>query len=96
MVLDASGNAAFLVDENLENITDYSFEKPDFSFVQLQTNLVARWEYIPCSDPFFVWVRGANGLQNFKNFLIDGVRTQVFDIPANDIFLIRAIYRFLQ
>jgi hypothetical protein len=48
------------------------------------------------SDPFFLWVRGANGLQNFKNFLIDGVHTQVFDIPANDIFLIRAIYRFLQ
>ena len=75
MVLDASGNTSFLVDENLENITDYSFEKPDFSFVQLQTSLVARWEYRPCSDPFFVWVRGATGLQNFKYSLTDSVRT---------------------
>ena len=94
--LDASGNAAFLVDENVDNITDYSFEKPDFSFVQLQTNLVARWEYIPGSELFFVWARGSNGLQNFNNSLTDNVRTQVFDIPANDTFLIKATYRFLR
>jgi hypothetical protein len=94
--LDASGNAAFLVDENVDNITDYSFEKPDFSFVQLQTNLVARWEYIPGSELFFVWARGSNGLQNFNNSLTDSVRTQVFDIPANDTFLIKATYRFLR
>jgi hypothetical protein len=94
--LDASGNAAFLVDENLDNVTDYSFEKPDFSFVQLQTNLVARWEYIPGSELFFVWARGSNGLQNFNNSLTDNVRTQVFDVPANDTFLIKATYRFLR
>ena len=84
------------MDENLDNITDYAFEKPDFSFVQLQTNLVARWEYIPGSELFFVWARGSNGLQNFNNSLTDNVRTQVFDIPANDTFLIKATYRFLR
>ena len=93
---DASGNDAFLVDENLDNTTDYSFEKPDFSFVQLQTNLVVRWEYIPGSELFFVWARGSNGLQDFNNSLTDSVRTQVFDVPANDTFLIKATYRFVR
>jgi hypothetical protein len=94
--LDVNGNETFLVDENSDNITDYSFEKPDFSFVQLQTNLVVRWEYIPGSELFFVWARGSNGSQNFNNSLTDSVYNQVFDVPANDTFLIKATYRFVR
>jgi hypothetical protein len=94
--LDANGNETFLVDENSDNITDYSFEKPDFSFVQLQTNLVVRWEYIPGSELFFVWARGSNGSQDFNNSLTNSVHNQVFDVPANDTFLIKATYRFVR
>ncbi|WP_435414311.1 DUF5916 domain-containing protein [Polaribacter aestuariivivens] len=89
-------NDNFLIDENRDNITDYSFGKPDFSFVQLQTNLVVRWEYIPGSELFFVWARGSNGLQDFDDSLSQSVRTQVFDVPANDTFLIKATYRFVR
>jgi hypothetical protein len=35
------------VDENLDGITDYSFN-PDFNFRQL-VELVVRWEYLPGS-----------------------------------------------
>ena len=94
--LDTNGNEAFLVDENLDTVTDYSFEKPDFSFVQLQTNLVVRWEYIPGSELFFVWSRGSAGSQDFNDSLSDSVNNQVFDIPANDTFLIKATYRFVR
>jgi hypothetical protein len=94
--IDGNGNEAFLVDEDLNNTVDYSFKKPDFSFVQLQTNLVARWEYIPGSELFFVWARGSNGLQDVNDSLTDSVRTQVFDVPANDTFLIKATYRFVR
>ena len=93
---DANGNAIFLVDENIDNTTDYSFSKPDFSFVQLQTNLVVRWEYIPGSELFFVWARGSRGSQDFDDSLTRSVRTQVFDVPANDTFLIKATYRFVR
>lgn len=94
--IDGNGNEAFLVDEDLNNTVDYSFKKPDFSFVQLQTNLVVRWEYIPGSELFFVWARGSNGSQDVNDSLTDSVRNQVFDVPANDTFLIKATYRFVR
>jgi hypothetical protein len=94
--LDADGNEAFLVDENRDNSIDYSFDKPDFSFVQFQTNLVVRWEYIPGSELFFVWARGSNGSQNIDDSLSQSISTQVLDVPANDTFLIKATYRFVR
>ncbi len=94
--IDANGNETFLIDENLNSSTDYSFAKPDFSFVQLQTNLVVRWEYIPGSELFFVWARGSVGSQDFNDSLGQSIRTQVFDTPANDTFLIKATYRFVR
>ena len=35
-------NGGYLVDHNMNWNLDYAFKKPDFSFVQLQTNLVVR------------------------------------------------------
>lgn len=62
--------------------------------MQLQTNLVARWEYIPGSELFFVWARGSVGSVDPANDLVDSVSNQVFEAPANDTFLIKATYRF--
>ncbi|GAB7256143.1 DUF5916 domain-containing protein [Polaribacter sp. OB-PA-B3] len=90
-----SGKSIFTVDENQDNNT-YSFSNPDFSFVQLQTNLVVRWEYIPGSELFLVWARGSSGSQNINDSLTDSVSNQVFDVPANDTFLLKATYRFVR
>ena len=87
-------NDEYLIDENRDGITDYSFENPDFSFVQFQTNLVARWEYIPGSELFLVWSRGSAGDTQISEDLIDAVSDQVFKAPANDTFLIKFTYRF--
>jgi hypothetical protein len=87
-------NDNYLIDENRDGVTDYSFANPDFSFIQLQTNLVARWEYIPGSELFFVWARGSVGNVDPASELVDSVSDQVFNEPANDTFLIKATYRF--
>lgn len=87
-------NDRFLIDENRDGTVDYQFSNPDFSFVQLQTNLVARWEYIPGSELFLVWARGSVGNTNLSNDLLDSVSDQIFNTPANDTFLIKATYRF--
>jgi hypothetical protein len=87
-------NDVYTIDENTNGITDYSFSNPDFSFVQLQTNLVARWEYIPGSELFLVWSRGSVGNANLQNGLVDSVSDQVFRTPANDTFLVKFTYRF--
>lgn len=35
--------------------TDFSFERPDFSFGQLRSTVVGRWEYRPGSALFVIW-----------------------------------------
>ena len=87
-------NDRYIIDENTDGVTDYSFANPDFSFAQLQTNLVARWEYIPGSEIFLVWARGAVGDADLSNSLVDSVSEQVFEAPANDTFLVKFTYRF--
>ena len=85
----------FLVDENLDGITDYSFRNPNFSFVQFQSNLVIRWEYIPGSEVFLVWSRGATGFADINSPLTTVATNQIFNNDATDTFLIKATYRFL-
>jgi hypothetical protein len=87
-------NDRYIIDENTDGVTDYSFSNPDFSFTQLQTNLVARWEYIPGSEIFLVWARGSVGDADLSNSLVDSVSDQVFRTPANDTFLVKFTYRF--
>jgi hypothetical protein len=87
-------NDLYVIDENTDGVTDYSFSNPDFSFVQFQTNLVARWEYIPGSEIFLVWARGSSGNADVTNGIVDSVSDQVFRTPANDTFLVKFTYRF--
>ena len=87
-------NDRYIIDENIDGTTDYGFENPDFSFVQLQTNLVARWEYIPGSELFLVWSRGSVGNADVTSDLANSVSEQVFEAPANDTFLVKFTYRF--
>ena len=89
-------NGNYEVDENTDGNIDYSFGKPDFSFVQFRTNLVARWEYIPGSELFFVWSRGGDGFYNPEDSLSRSLRTQILDQPLQDTFLIKATYRFVR
>ena len=87
-------NNIYNIDEDLDGNLDYTFENPDFSFVQLQTNLVMRWEYIPGSELFLVWSRGSVGSADVDDDLVDSVSDQVFRAPANDTFLLKFTYRF--
>ncbi|MFT6699391.1 MAG: hypothetical protein ACJAVD_000888 [Porticoccaceae bacterium] len=87
-------NEVYTIDENTDGVADYSFSNPDFSFTQLQTNLVARWEYIPGSELFLVWSRGSVGDAPIFGNLIDSVSDQVLRAPANDTFLVKFTYRF--
>jgi hypothetical protein len=90
---------AYLVDENHDGITDYSFGKPDFNFVQFRSNLVIRWEYIRGSELYFVWSRGntpavANELDTP---VLNSLFNNAFDSEdARGIFLIKCTYRFLR
>jgi hypothetical protein len=43
------------IDRDGDGVADLRFARPDFSFRQLRSNLVARWEYRPGSALFVIW-----------------------------------------
>jgi len=89
----ASG--AYLVDEDIDGTVDYGIGKPDFSFVQVRSNLVVRWEYIPGSEIFLVWSQGVTSFADPSDDLFDGLKTGILDQKPENIFLIKATYRFV-
>ncbi|MBL7702142.1 MAG: carbohydrate binding family 9 domain-containing protein [Ferruginibacter sp.] len=95
----SENNGSYLIDENRDGVTDYSFGKPDFNFVQFRSNMVVRWEYKPGSELFVVWSSG-NTSDKF-----DDLQTPVFSSLFNNafsggngrnIFLVKWTYRFLR
>lgn len=92
-------NGTYSVDENRDGIIDYSFDKPDFNFVQFRSNLIVRWEYRPGSEFFLVWSEG-NTPDSF-NELDKPVFNSLFNNAfsggnARNIFLVKWTYRFLR
>lgn len=89
-----SDSESFDVDENQDGMIDYSFENPNFDFLQFRSNLVIRWEYRPGSALYLVWSQGRadvyqTGDLSFKNGMRD-----LFEIPAHNVFLIKFSYGF--
>lgn len=85
----------YSVDENTDGTTDYRFDNPDFSQVAFNSNLVVRWEYIPGSEIFLVWSQGLFGYANTRDDLFSGINQQIFNRKPENIFLIKATYRFV-
>ena len=86
----------YSVDKNLDNTIDFTFDNPDFSFVQFRSNLVVRWEYIPGSEIFLVWSQDVSQSGNLQNQLFDDLSDNIFnDEKPQNIFLLKATYRFV-
>ena len=88
-------NGYFEIDEDANGTADYTFNNPDFSAVQFRSNLVARWEYIPGSEIFLVWSQGVDSFVNPSDGLLDGLNRGILDQKPDNIFLIKATYRFV-
>lgn len=85
---------AYRVDENRDGQVDYSFSKPDFSFVQFRSNLVLRWEYRPGSEIFLVWSQGVTDLTDPVLGLFDAMDRSILRTKPENTFLLKATYRF--
>jgi len=91
----SSNDSEYLVDEDLDSEVDYRFGNPDFSFVQFRSNLVARWEYKPGSEIYFVWSQGVTGFGDPKETLSRNLNNQILQKHPDNTFLIKATYRFM-
>lgn len=88
------GVGNYLIDEDLDGITDYEISDPNFAFVQFRSNLVMRLEYIPGSEIFLVWSQGVTGNGNPVDSLGRNLDGQIFGNKKDNTFLIKATYRF--
>lgn len=88
----------YLVDENTDGTTDYSFDRPDFNFVQFRSNLIARWEYRPGSELFLVWSQGntADAFDELDTPIVSSLFDNAFASQSRNIFLVKWTYRFLK
>jgi hypothetical protein len=92
-----NGDDLYNIDENLDGIKDYDFDKNDFNVQEFLSNLVVRWEYNPGSTVFLVWSQtrsystDTGDMEYFRDLgdLFDGGNNK----PHN-VFLIKFSYRF--
>jgi hypothetical protein len=92
-------NGSYKVDENGDGTPDYSFNKPDFNFVQFRSNLVIRWEYKPGSELYLVWSQGntPDASADLDRSLPKSLFDHAFSNDrARNIFLIKCTYRFVR
>lgn len=94
--LQATGGN-YLVDENRDGLADYSFSEPDFNYIQLRSNLVLRWEYVPGSEFYLVWSQGSlpDAGNDLDTPLLRSLFDNVFEQRPRNIFLLKFTYRFL-
>ncbi|MBT1703660.1 DUF5916 domain-containing protein [Chryseosolibacter indicus] len=84
------------VDDDLDGVTDFTFDKPDFNIGQFRSNLVMRWEYVPGSVVFLVWSQEVNGEFYSKTGSMTEGYNFYFPDKAHNIFLLKFTYRFVR
>ena len=86
----------YYIDENRDGTTDYSFDDPDFNFVQFRSNLVIRWEYIPGSELFLVWNQGnTTPTRPDERSVWTSLWEDSFTDEMHNTFLVKLTYRFV-
>jgi hypothetical protein len=93
-----SVNDNYLIDENNDGITDYSFRSPDFNYVQFRSNLVLRWEYKAGSEFYLVWSQNnsPNAFADLRSNVATSLIDNAFSGEGKNIFLMKMTYRFLR
>lgn len=90
-------NGYYEIDENNDDVPDYSFGNSDFNYQFFLSNLVIRWEYSPGSSLYIVWSQSRNFFNNSGRLDYFSDIGDLFNrdnnIPYN-VFLIKFSYRF--
>lgn len=84
----------YQIDLNNDLHTDYTISNPDFSFSQLRSNMVAKWEYKPGSSIYFVW---SNEQSEYENCTLNSLGksfNKLKNAYSNNLLLIKINYWF--
>ena len=84
----------YQLDENGDNVPEYSIANPDFSFRQFRSNLVLKWEYRPGSDIYLVWSSDRTGFVDNAGTNLGHSLGRLWSIVPRNIFLVKVNYWF--
>jgi len=82
------------MDENEDGTTDYSIYHPDFSFTEMRSNLVLRWEYKPGSTFYFVWTNGRSESISESSRSWSHYASRLISLEQENVFMIKFNYWF--
>jgi hypothetical protein len=82
------------VDLNGDGAADFHFDDPSFSFRQLRSNVVLRWEYRPGSALFLVWSQGRTDVDRDGRFRFGEDADALWSADGTNVLLIKASYWF--
>lgn len=94
ITLDAESEV-YNVDSDRNGTTDFSFDDPNFHFLQYRSNLVFRWEYKPGSTLFLVWSQGRTTDGSEGGFLFNDYRKELSTTHPQNDFLIKISYAII-
>jgi len=77
------------------NGADFSFDNPNFHFLQYRSNLVFRWEYKPGSTFFLVWSQGRTTDGPEGTFDMNKYTTELRQAHPQNDFLIKISYALI-
>ncbi len=75
------------------NGKSWSFNNPDFSFMEFRSNLVFRWEYKLGSTLYLVWAHDRSGWESLYNPITD-ITGELFGVKGNNVFMFKLNFWF--
>ena len=70
----------------------FQFSRPDFSFAQVRSNLVVRWEYRPGSTVFAIWSHGQTATGGDGRFDLGRDLDNLGGTQGEDIVMVKVNY----
>jgi hypothetical protein len=93
IAFDEESDSYYVLNKNAAS--NYSFDNPDFHFLQFRSNLVLRWEYKPGSVLYLVWSQGRTTDGSDGGFHFNKYTDELFSKHPQDDFLVKISYAII-
>jgi hypothetical protein len=92
--ISSSGDiASYTIDpDGTGSASAQTIGNPNFHYLSLRGSAVLRWEYLPGSTLYFVWTQNRQDLEPTGEFNFGHSMESLFDLRADNIFLIKLSY----
>ena len=87
-------DSSVMLDGDGDGVPDLTVALPDFSFGQLRSTFVTRWEYRPGSSLFLIWNHNRTSFTEEGQFGFSEDARELADEPGEHVFLLKLNYWF--